>query len=141
MLGCAGHTMQLSEGQQAAIRTAAHSPVCVVTGGPGCGKTTTTKYIVNLWAAMNKRLAICAPTGKTPPSPPPSTSCWQLLALVSVHHALTCCHIAQCENLHMAVFELCPEVLTDSSQCCCCCCSSAVFSDALQCTLDSMCAL
>ncbi|KAL3161913.1 hypothetical protein ABBQ38_008998 [Trebouxia sp. C0009 RCD-2024] len=59
-----GQTLQLSEGQREAIRTAARSPVCVVTGGPGCGKTTTTKYIVDLWNAMNKRLAICAPTGR-----------------------------------------------------------------------------
>ena len=69
-MGCAGQTMQLSEGQKEAIRRAAQSPVCVVTGGPGCGKTTTTKYIVSLWGAMNKRLAICAPTGKTLPEPP-----------------------------------------------------------------------
>lgn len=66
-MDCAGKAMQLSDGQREAIRTAARSPVCVVTGGPGCGKTTTTKYIVTLWAAMKKRLAICAPTGDPPP--------------------------------------------------------------------------
>ena len=59
----AGQAMLLSEGQKEAIRTAARSPVCILTGGPGCGKTTTTKYIVDLWAAMDKQLAICAPTG------------------------------------------------------------------------------
>ena len=73
-VGCAGQAMQLSEGQREAIRTAARSPVCVVTGGPGCGKTTTTRYIVSLWAAMNKRLAICAPTGDTPYCRPPLPS-------------------------------------------------------------------
>lgn len=60
----AGQAMQLSEGQMEAIRTAAFSPVCILTGGPGCGKTTTTKYVVDLWAAMGKKLAICAPTGR-----------------------------------------------------------------------------
>ena len=60
----AGQAMQLSEGQKEAIRTAAFSPVCILTGGPGCGKTTTTKYVVDLWAAMGRQLAICAPTGE-----------------------------------------------------------------------------
>ena len=89
VMGCAGEATQLSEGQREAIRTAARSPVCVVTGGPGCGKTTATKYIVSLWAAMNKRLAICAPTGHAPspphtlplhilpPPPLPFVSTWQ----------------------------------------------------------------
>ena len=44
---------------------AATAPVCVLTGGPGCGKTTTTKYIVDLWRATGKRIALCAPTGQT----------------------------------------------------------------------------
>ena len=44
---------------------AATAPVCVLTGGPGCGKTTTTKYIVDLWRATGKRMALCAPTGQT----------------------------------------------------------------------------
>lgn len=42
---------------------AATAPVCILTGGPGCGKTTTTKYIVDLWKGLGKKLALCAPTG------------------------------------------------------------------------------
>ena len=59
----AGQGMQLSEGQKEAVRTVAGSHVCVITGGPGCGKTTTTKFVVDLWSAMRKRIAVCAPTG------------------------------------------------------------------------------
>jgi len=40
---------------------AATAPVCILTGGPGCGKTTTTKYIVDLWKGLGKKLALCAP--------------------------------------------------------------------------------
>lgn len=56
--------MKLSHGQRAAVFQAATSPVCVLTGGPGCGKTTTTKYIVDLWTDMGKKVALCAPTGQ-----------------------------------------------------------------------------
>ena len=62
-LNHAGKAVKLSEGQRAAVIQAATSPVCVLTGGPGCGKTTTTKYIVDLWTTMNKKVALCAPTG------------------------------------------------------------------------------
>eukprot|EP00850_Spirogloea_muscicola_P004536 SM000019S05080 [mRNA] locus=s19:831021:836161:+ [translate_table: standard] len=49
--------------QRQAIQAAASSRVLILTGGPGCGKTSTTKFIVNLWTAMNSRVKLCAPTG------------------------------------------------------------------------------
>ncbi len=36
----------------------------ILTGGPGCGKTTTTKALVKLLIAMNKRVTLAAPTGR-----------------------------------------------------------------------------
>jgi exodeoxyribonuclease V alpha subunit len=36
----------------------------VLTGGPGCGKTFTTKTIVALWRAMGKSIVLAAPTGR-----------------------------------------------------------------------------
>ena len=63
MLFAVGSAVKLSEGQRAAIIAAATSPVCVLTGGPGCGKTTTTKYIVDMLTTMKKKVALCAPTG------------------------------------------------------------------------------
>ena len=36
----------------------------VLTGGPGCGKTFTTRTIVALWKAMGKSIALAAPTGR-----------------------------------------------------------------------------
>ena len=105
MVDCAGKAMQLSDGQREAIRTAARSPVCVVTGGPGCGKTTTTKYIVTLWAAMKKRLAICAPTGDPQPSlllhtlPPPSF-CQHIATMVVDHAPVDLTHVTLSNEVH-----------------------------------------
>ena len=54
----------LSEGQKAAIEMASDSPILVITGGPGCGKTTVLQSIVKLWCAQGKIVHICAPTGR-----------------------------------------------------------------------------
>ncbi len=36
----------------------------ILTGGPGCGKTTTTKTLVSLLRAMGKKVLLAAPTGR-----------------------------------------------------------------------------
>lgn len=56
--------IQLSPQQQQAVEKAAYSPVMVLTGGPGVGKTFTTHTIVSLWKAMGKSIALAAPTGR-----------------------------------------------------------------------------
>jgi len=56
--------IQLSPQQQQAVEMAAYSPIMVLTGGPGVGKTFTTHTIVNLWKAMGKTIALAAPTGR-----------------------------------------------------------------------------
>jgi ATP-dependent exoDNAse (exonuclease V) alpha subunit len=55
--------VKLSKGQRAAVRVATTSPVLILTGGPGCGKTFTTATIVKLWSAMKKDMRLAAPTG------------------------------------------------------------------------------
>ncbi|RCJ41998.1 exodeoxyribonuclease V subunit alpha [Nostoc minutum NIES-26] len=56
--------IQLSPQQQQAVEMAAYSPIMVLTGGPGVGKTFTTHTIVSLWKAMGKSIALAAPTGR-----------------------------------------------------------------------------
>jgi len=56
--------IELSPQQQKAVEMAAYSPVIVLTGGPGVGKTFTTHTIVSLWKAMGKNIALAAPTGR-----------------------------------------------------------------------------
>ena len=54
----------LTEQQLAALEMVKHNMVSILFGGPGCGKTTTTREIIN-WA-ISEKLAIlqAAPTGK-----------------------------------------------------------------------------
>jgi len=54
----------LSAAQRQAVELAASSRVLILTGGPGCGKTFTTKTVVALWHAMGKSLVLAAPTGR-----------------------------------------------------------------------------
>jgi exodeoxyribonuclease V alpha subunit len=55
---------QLSEQQRYAVEMAASQRLLVLTGGPGCGKTFTTRTIVALWKAMGKAIALASPTGR-----------------------------------------------------------------------------
>lgn len=50
--------------QRGAIRKAIASKVMVLTGGPGTGKTTTTRGIIALLAASGQRILLAAPTGR-----------------------------------------------------------------------------
>lgn len=60
-----GNGVELSQGQCAAIEAAADAPILVITGGPGCGKTTVLQYIVKLWMEQDgKKVHLCAPTGR-----------------------------------------------------------------------------
>ncbi len=53
-----------SDEQHRAVELAASSRLLVLTGGPGCGKTYTTRTIVALWRAMGKSILLAAPTGR-----------------------------------------------------------------------------
>lgn len=50
--------------QMEAIRKAMESKVMVLTGGPGTGKTTTTKGIISAWQKANLDIVLAAPTGR-----------------------------------------------------------------------------
>jgi exodeoxyribonuclease V alpha subunit len=56
--------LSLSEQQRRAVELASSQQVLVLTGGPGTGKTFTTRTIVALWKAMGKSIALAAPTGR-----------------------------------------------------------------------------
>lgn len=59
-------SVPLSGEQQLAIQTALFSPVSILTGGPGTGKTQTLTTLVNVAKALwpNADIRVCAPTGK-----------------------------------------------------------------------------
>ena len=55
---------RLSQEQQAAIRMALGHPVSVLTGGPGTGKTTALKALIEALESGGKRFALASPTGR-----------------------------------------------------------------------------
>lgn len=57
-----GHTY--SPMQRDAIRTALQSPVMAITGGPGSGKTTVVKGIIDMLECDGKKVLLAAPTGR-----------------------------------------------------------------------------
>nr|BFD31611.1 ATP-dependent RecD-like DNA helicase [Pigmentibacter ruber] len=54
---------KLSDEQQTAVRMSLDSRIMVLTGGPGCGKTFVLKAIYGIQRALNRKVALCAPTG------------------------------------------------------------------------------
>ena len=56
--------IELSEKQFEAIRQINDNNVCIITGGPGTGKTTIIKCVIELYKAHKKKVVLCAPTGR-----------------------------------------------------------------------------
>ncbi|MEE8398874.1 MAG: AAA family ATPase, partial [Desulfobacterales bacterium] len=61
---CQARKIVLSDEQTDAVRGIVHEGFSVLTGGPGCGKTTTTQVIVRLLEAMKRKVLLAAPTGR-----------------------------------------------------------------------------
>ena len=57
-------TVEYDEVQREAIRTAMHSKMMILTGGPGTGKSTTTLGILHAWRQSGLRVLLAAPTGR-----------------------------------------------------------------------------
>ena len=56
--------IRLSEEQAAAVLAIACCQFAILTGGPGCGKTTTTRVLVALLRAIGRTVLLAAPTGR-----------------------------------------------------------------------------
>lgn len=59
-----GSGITLTAIQREAVRLALTEKVSILTGGPGMGKTTITRKIVELARAAGKEVSLCAPTGR-----------------------------------------------------------------------------
>ena len=56
--------IQLAAGQQEAIRQACQQKMLVITGGPGVGKTTLVRSILEIFTAKGLKCVLAAPTGR-----------------------------------------------------------------------------
>lgn len=56
--------LEFNAQQVEAIHLALTGPVCILTGGPGTGKTTTLIGVLDCARQLGLRLAVCAPTGR-----------------------------------------------------------------------------
>ena len=56
--------MELSDKQKEAVEAINENNVCIITGGPGTGKTTIIKTVIDLYQKQGKKVALCAPTGR-----------------------------------------------------------------------------
>lgn len=56
--------IDLSEKQKEAIKAINDNNVCVITGGPGTGKTTIIKTIIDIFKYNEMKPVLCAPTGR-----------------------------------------------------------------------------
>jgi exodeoxyribonuclease V alpha subunit len=55
---------RLSDGQKRAIVSCGEAGVGVITGGPGTGKTTVVRALVQTWEKAGRRVMLAAPTGR-----------------------------------------------------------------------------
>ncbi|MDR2686469.1 MAG: ATP-dependent RecD-like DNA helicase [Oscillospiraceae bacterium] len=58
------HGIEYEAMQRQAMRTAMERGLLILTGGPGTGKTTTLKAILQLFASASLKVALAAPTGR-----------------------------------------------------------------------------
>lgn len=57
-------TIKLSEKQLESVKMVNDNNVCIITGGPGTGKTTIIKTIIDVYKKKGKKVVLCAPTGR-----------------------------------------------------------------------------
>jgi exodeoxyribonuclease V alpha subunit len=61
---CRLNHITLSEEQRESVLQIAKERLSILTGGPGCGKTTTTRVLVGVMRTLGKKVMLAAPTGR-----------------------------------------------------------------------------
>lgn len=56
--------IELSDKQIEAIKQVNDHNISIITGGPGTGKTTIIKFIIEIYKSHKKKVVLCAPTGR-----------------------------------------------------------------------------
>lgn len=58
------HNIQLNGEQTDAVQSSMNKGVSIITGGPGTGKTTIVRCILEMLKQQNRKVLLCAPTGR-----------------------------------------------------------------------------
>lgn len=58
------NNIKYAQKQKEAIEKVYTSPISIITGGPGTGKTTLVKAIISMFEAQGLKISLCAPTGR-----------------------------------------------------------------------------
>lgn len=56
--------IKLSKSQKEAVKKSIEKGVFIITGGPGTGKTTTLQVLIEVFESLDKKISLCAPTGR-----------------------------------------------------------------------------
>lgn len=56
--------IEYAQNQKKALEKVANNKVCIITGGPGTGKTTLVKGIISMFEMQAQTVSLCAPTGR-----------------------------------------------------------------------------
>ncbi len=64
LLGSSDDEVKLTAQQQGAVQAAFTHKVSILTGGPGTGKTTTLKMVIEALDSLDFNFALCSPTGR-----------------------------------------------------------------------------
>lgn len=60
----ANSSIELSDKQKEAVKLVNENNVTIITGGPGTGKTTIIKTMIDIYEEKGKKVVLCAPTGR-----------------------------------------------------------------------------
>ncbi len=106
---------KLAPEQRDAIMGAADHPVLVVTGGPGTGKSTLTKGIIETWVAANYRILLAAPTGRAAKRLTDATTRKGVKPAMTIHRLLEWNPKGRCFGRDAACPLECDAILVDEA--------------------------
>lgn len=96
--------IQLSDEQKEAIHLVNDDNVCIITGGPGTGKTTIIKNIIELYQQKGMKVVLCAPTGRAAKRMTEQTG----VEAKTIHRLLEIGKLQEESQLETVDYDVCP---------------------------------
>ena len=96
--------IQLSDEQKEAIHLVNDDNVCIITGGPGTGKTTIIKNMIELYQQKGMKVVLCAPTGRAAKRMTEQTG----VEAKTIHRLLEIGKLQEESQLETVDYDVCP---------------------------------